>query len=449
MENHLITTEIFIIPYGDAYLVYAPLRKVAFIANDTTVNTISMLKKGILESLNSEQLELVRFLDAVGIMGNHSDHQIRGLYQDNYEPNEVTLFLTSECNLRCKYCYAMAGNVPVTRMSLETAQRGINHVFQNALRLNTGWFGVYYHGGGEPTINKEVLIKSWEYANNLAKDNQFQLYSSITTNGVMPPLIRSWIIDNLQTANISLDGPPQVNDINRPNRAGSGSGKHVLETLKEFDAAKFNYGIRVTISALTASEIPNIIQFIVDNTNPRAIKVEPVYDIGRGKDLSLHVDVASFIDGFMKGKEIAANKGIQLLYSAARLDTISSRFCRAYGEGFTLTPTGEVTGCFEVTDNSAMFSDKMIFGKFDEHKNEYVFNNDLLIPLRTHNVAKQSYCNGCFAKWHCSGDCPNKVEHSLIDGQFQGIPSCDITRSLLLNEIVESIEKSGGLVWKG
>ena len=449
MNSYKLLTEVFTVPFGEAHLVYAPLRRTAFVANGETVATIKLLAKGALESPNNHQLELIRFLDAIGLMGDGGDQQVFGLGQDIFAPIEVTLLLTSECNLRCKYCYASAGDVPIVRMTLESAKRGIDYVLANALRIGSNWIGVHYHGGGEPTLNHEVLIASREYAAILAQEHQLQVYSTVTTNGVIPPGIRHWIISNLHAASVSLDGPPSINDLNRPNRSGAGSGNKVLETLKEFDEARFKYGIRVTVTAFTVAEIPNIIQFIVQHAQPHAIRIEPVYNIGRGSEISLQVDVASFVEGYIRGKEIAQKAGIPLLYSAARLNTLSSRFCRAYGEGFTLTSEGKVTGCFEVTDAGATFSEKMIFGRFDEPESRFIFDDTLLTTMRMHNVSRQPYCDDCFAKWHCSGDCPNKVNHALIDGQFSGMPSCEITRSILLSELIELIEQSGGVVWRG
>jgi len=50
------------------------------------------------------------------------------------QPVSVTLMLTTACNLRCSYCYASAGDVPVESMRLEVAQRGIDFVAGNASR---------------------------------------------------------------------------------------------------------------------------------------------------------------------------------------------------------------------------------------------------------------------------------------------------------------------------
>ena len=443
----IISTDVFVIPYEEAYIIYAPLRRLAFVANATAVHTIALLKEGAIENPTEEQSTFIRFLDAIRLTGTEGDRPRAGLNQPNYKPIEVTLFLTSLCNLRCVYCYARAGDLPAQRMSLETAKRGIDYVVANALELKTGWFGVNYHGGGEPTVNHAVLTASHAYAKDLAKHHGLALYSGIATNGVVSPRIRQWMIENLQGANVSLDGSPKVNDLNRPTVSGAGSGAKVLETLRVFDEAGFRYGVRITVSSKTVNEMANTVRFILEQVRPYRLQIEPVYNIGRGEQTDLHVDTGAFIRGYRESWEIAHEKGIELNFSSARIDAITTRFCRAYGEGFSLTPKGNVSGCFEVYDESADFAEDVIFGSYDEKHSTYIFDEAKLQKLREHNVEKQPWCNGCFARWHCSGDCPNKTRHASIDGEFRGMPSCDITRSIVLHQIVRKISDAGGTIW--
>ena len=447
INKPLISTDVFVVPYENAYIIYAPLRRLAFVANAAAVNMIALLKEGAIENPTEEQSTFIRFLDAIHLTGADGNRPIGGLVQPTYKPTEVTLFLTSLCNLRCVYCYAQAGELPAVRMPLEIAKRGIDYVVANALELKMGRFGVNYHGGGEPTINHTVLIDSHAYAKDLAKLQGLRLSSGIATNGVISPRIRQWIIENLQGASVSLDGPPEVHDRNRPMVSGAGSGVRVLETLQAFDEAGFRYGIRMTVSSKTVNEMANSVRFILDHFKPSRLQIEPVYALGRGMQTDLHVDVDAFIRGYRESWEIAHEQGIELIFSSARIDAITSRFCRAYGEGFSLTPKGNVSGCFEVYDESADFAEDVIFGTYDEKQSSYIFDEAKLEKLREHNVGKQTWCNGCFAKWHCSGDCANKARHASIDGEFQGMPSCDITRSIILHQIVRKISDSGGTIW--
>ena len=442
-----IATEVFAIPYEDAYIVYAPLRRLAFVASAGAVDTMARLKQGALSDPTEEEATFIRFLDALGLTRAEGDRPIYGLHQARYKPNEVTLFLTTACNLRCVYCYARAGEAVGERMTMETAKRGIDYVVGNALDLGLGWFGLNYHGGGEPTINHAVLLESHAYASSLAAQHALKLQSSIATNGVLSPRIRDWMIAHLDGASVSLDGPPALNDLNRPTVNGLGSGARVMETLRAFDEVDFKYGVRITITARTVREMPEIVRTILERSHPVKLQIEPVYDIGRGQRADLHVESEAFLQGYLESWEIARAHRVPLDYSSARIDTLTSRFCRAYGEGFSVTPKGNVSGCFEVYDETADFAEDVIFGSFDEVAGSYSFDDAKLAKLRAHDVMSQSWCDGCFARWHCSGDCPNKTRHASGGGEFAGMPSCEITRGIVLHQLVRKIANAGGTVW--
>jgi len=49
-------------------------------------------------------------------------------------------------------------------MSIETARRGIDFAAGNAAKRTLPYFEVGYHGGGEPTMNWNVLTSSFDYA---------------------------------------------------------------------------------------------------------------------------------------------------------------------------------------------------------------------------------------------------------------------------------------------
>lgn len=442
-----IATEVFAIPYEDAFIVYAPLRRLAFVASAGAVNAMARLKQGALTNPTEEEATFIRFLDALGLTTSEGDRPIQGLQQARYKPNEVTLFLTTACNLRCVYCYARAGDAVAERMTMETAKRGIDYVVGNAVEQKVRWFGVNYHGGGEPTVNYTVLKDSHGYASELAARHALKLQSSIATNGVLSPRVRDWMITHLDGASVSLDGSPQVNDRNRPTVNGAGSGAKVMETLALFDEAGFKYGVRITVTPCTVGDMPETVRYILERCHPVKMQIEPVYDIGRGQRADLHVESAAFLQGYLESWEIAHTHGVPLAYSSARIDMLTARFCRAYGEGFSLTPKGNVSGCFEVYDETADFAEDVIFGSFDEAAGSYSFDDAKLARLRRHDVMSQSWCDGCFARWHCSGDCPIKTRHASGGGEFAGMPSCEITRGIVLHQLVHKISDAGGTLW--
>jgi uncharacterized protein len=130
-----VSSEVFVVPLQeDRYLVYAPLRQAAFVANASMVNFIADVRDGRAETAASgSNGELASLLERLEIIHAGPEQPPATSFQGTPKPVSITLFLTTGCNLRCSYCYASAGDAPARVMSLETAQRGIRHVAENAI----------------------------------------------------------------------------------------------------------------------------------------------------------------------------------------------------------------------------------------------------------------------------------------------------------------------------
>jgi uncharacterized protein len=193
--------------------------------------------------------------------------------------------------------------------------------------------------------------------------------------------------------------------------------------------------------------LPQSIAYLLDKAHPKHIQVEPMYILGRGRETGLEVEPLAFVQAFQQAKQIAGQAGVDFFYSAARVDVLTNRFCQSCGEGFSLTPQGLVSACYEVPDAGFEFGEQFIFGRYDEWQGRYVFDEEKLTRLCNHTVEQIPWCQGCFCKWHCAGDCTYKARHAMVDRQFAGDPRCEITRALTLDQILDKIKQNGGQVW--
>ncbi len=145
----------------------------------------------------------------------------------------LTLILTEECNLGCVYCYGQENNTG--RMSQATALRAIDwFVGQagNVQDLNVTFFG------GEPLLMFPLMKKVADYALAKAKAASKEIAFQITTNGT---LLDEEIIDFLKEYQVrvlvSLDGPKEIHDAQRPFPDGRGSYDLLLPKIQKLLAA--------------------------------------------------------------------------------------------------------------------------------------------------------------------------------------------------------------------
>jgi uncharacterized protein len=250
------------------------------------------------------------------------EYQHKGIQYDS-----IILFLTNQCNLKCTYCYASAGEDPVKKMSWEIAKSGIDLVANQVVNKGANFMYLGFHGGGEPSLNLEILMKATEYTRSITEKNNLNLNIAGAFNGYWTNKTRDFIIKKFTDISLSYDGMPLIQNSQRPTINSMESYSKVKETLIALDEARFSYGIRMTCTNEFVHRLEENIAFICENFKPRKIQVEPAFNVGRARKNKLIIaDDNAFISQFIKGYKIAREHNIYLSYSGTRVDALIKRF---------------------------------------------------------------------------------------------------------------------------
>ena len=129
------------------------------------------------------------------------------------EEGNLILILTSECNLRCTYCYE--DHKKRKSMSLETAKQVISEVLNREDKYRFVRILLF---GGEPLLEFELIREmcEWTWKNNWPVKYIF----SFSTNGtLLNKEMKAWIQHNRDKIELvlSADGNKYSQDINRSN----------------------------------------------------------------------------------------------------------------------------------------------------------------------------------------------------------------------------------------
>lgn len=443
----VLSAEVFTIPLEDSKsIVYAPLRRAAFVGNERVVQFIEELKKGAFDAAADPDGSLSGLLRALEIVDAGPENQPLMASEGQPQPVAITLFLTTACNLRCTYCYASAGNYTPKFMTMETARRGIDYIVANAVRLHATAIQLGYHGGGEPAMNWPVLTGAYDYAREKADALKLEVHSSLATNGVLSNNRIDWIIKHMRSVTLSCDGLPAVHDLTRPTASGKGSSGPVAHTLRRLDEAKLSYGIRLTVTAEQIASLPDSVEYLCSEFHPSSVQVEPVYQLGRGA-AAASAESDEFIEGYRVAAVRAQAHGRQLSFSGSRVGSLTNHFCSATLGNFCLSADGNVTSCFEAFGEDSPVAGVFFYGRPAEDGAGYVFDQAVLEHLQHQGVERRAYCRGCFAKWSCGGDCYHKWVVANPTGEFNGSPRCHVIRELSKDQILEKIAGAGGEFW--
>lgn len=446
-KEPVLSAEIFVIPLENyRYLIYAPLRKAAFIGNSQIVNFLADLKENIYNTKIDTDGTIIEFLRRLEIVDAGEEVRPIDTYKGRPKPTSVALFPTTACNLRCTYCYASAGDTLRENMPLSVAKRGIDFVIKNAVEQKADYIEINYHGGGEPTVNWNTLTSSLEYAQKKAESFGLKVNASCATNGILNDKQINWFVTNMQGATISLDGLPEAQDRHRIKPDGKGSSANVIHTLKRFDESDFNYGIRMTATKELIPYMADSVDYIFSNFRTDAIQIEPAFQIGRYAG-QMSAETEEFVTAFREAQCRAKKYNKEIVYSGARLGILTNHFCALSQDMFAILSDGTVSSCFEACTINSPYKELFFYGKEDKQSNGYRFDMRRLNFLRKQSVQNRKYCSGCFAKWHCAGDCYHKAVVESNKKEFRGTNRCYINQELTKDLILSRIEEAGGLCW--
>lgn len=150
--------------------------------------------------------------------------------------NSITLQVTQQCNLRCKYCtYSGSYHNRIhadKNMSKELAFKGVDYIVEQAAMSPSIFIGFY---GGEPLLRFDLIRDVVEYTKQKIGGKVLKFH--MTTNGTLltEDIIR-FLVDNDFKLMISLDGPEQVHDANRVFASSeNGSFKTIVKHLKKVE----------------------------------------------------------------------------------------------------------------------------------------------------------------------------------------------------------------------
>lgn len=332
----------------------------------------------------------------------------------------ISFFLTTKCNLCCVYCYNIKERAiqQEKTLPLSIAKAGIDYFFNNYSSRH-----IRFYGPGEPTQEFQLMCQITDYAR--AQSTDFTVKVEIQTNGVFSKEVRSWMLENINIMWMSFDGPPDIQNDNRPiNKAyvvkSEKSADIIEDNIKWLMANRGNrdlmVGARVTVSDKNNNRHIEMIDYFYD-LGIRYVWTDPLFPsvgrkavcVDRKKDYNFDMD--AYARNYIEAYKYATKKG--LFYGSiltCNFDGETKTHCRTCTPVPHLTPDGYVSACdMVVFGEEAHHMDCFIYGKWNIEKKVFEFDGGKIKALRDRNIDNMPHCKNCEVKQHCGGYCLGEV----------------------------------------
>ncbi|MBU0507807.1 4Fe-4S cluster-binding domain-containing protein [bacterium] len=427
----LLERDLFLVPHEGLFVLYRPISRLCALVDSNVVTDIRDLLAG--EKAKDSSPALKR-LDREGFFHLPVEAEFTATEEAAvdpeapFRPHEVTLDITGECNLRCLYCYGYGGEKP-QQMSDLCARAAVDLCIGNCEEDRRG-FELNFHGSGEPTQHFQLMTELVGYARQKTSEKNLRLVTSVATNGVMSEDKARWIASYIDAISLSMDGDAEAQNRQRPTVRGGDSFAAVRRTADFWNRQGKRFNLRLTITRLNVERLQDICVNLAREFPQASINVEPMTICGRAHqspELAPPPDI--FAERLVETYRALSGSGSRVYYSGMRGFSRSHRFCSASTPAFSVMSDGSVTACFSYSSHEPI-RNLFVYGSWNACDGCFVFDRERIAALRGLTMSNDPYCQTCFAKYHCIGDCPSIREYRLLDDKrFEEVFDVDFLKN--------------------
>ena len=405
------------------FLLYSPLSTIATIATKKDIEKINSIIEG---ETTDEQLEdVVSALLDISPAENAFTKRIKS----TSDFVNISLLLNNICNFNCYYCYSASGrsSSEIEEMKLIAAL----DYFIDRKRTSAPRLTISFLGGGEPMMSKHLIRMAVLHANQRAKENDFELWFKLITNGsIIPKEDINFLKENNIEVTVSYDILEEIQNLQRKNH------EKVTQNIKVLAEEDVILSIN---SVITPNNIHRQVEMVNEAKRnfPQIdyLSFEPMMELNEWATGTIGSSFYSdFIDHFLEARKIADINGIELTCSLLRnVDCTVERYCA--GE-FAICPDGSITICPCVSSPDMPLYKDYVYGKIDE-AGKITIDEYKLSKLLADDVYIYPECEACFAKWNCGGGCINTNRQ---DNKQQKQERCDFVRNFTKRILWERVK---------
>lgn len=307
----------------------------------------------------------------------------------------LVLWLTTDCNLSCVYCYRGHPKDQIA-MSRKTALAAL------ALAAESGQPFHVQLAGGEPTLEPGLI----EYLAHAIRFKSWPATLAIQTNAValtsdLADMFRCWEIG----VGISLDGPPQVHGRLR------GKSAHTLRGMESLERAGVEFNVTAVVSAANVMHLPQLALLLGRYEHARGLGLDLLINRGEAAKGSIAMADAQGLHRTMQELVLAVSwvnrirRTPLVLREVERMKQVADAFCHAAaGASLAVHPDGRLYPC-----GQTMGDDDVALGTID--------NPDFskLNTLSGYELGS-AQCGGCPLEGRCPGECPSRLKYNGRQG---------------------------------
>ncbi len=256
----------------------------------------------------------------------------------------LTIAPTLACNLACRYCFESSFTGFMSDETKNAVVRFAGELMQGGAKLlSVTWYG------GEPLLALDTIEALSQGFLRVTEEKHVSYEASIITNGTLltEEVAQRLLAAKVSSAQVTLDGPPDVHDQRRPLRSGKGSYARIVANLERV-AKILPISLRVNVDQHNAEHALDFVETLMAEPwfDPQCVGVHFGYVRKYTPSCGCGLDEMLKPSAFWQMQEALGQKLVARGLSQPLYPELASGCTATAACSFVVGPQGELYRCW-------------------------------------------------------------------------------------------------------
>jgi len=319
----------------------------------------------------------------------------------DFIPSCVTVSCTNQCGQRCVYCYGTPAHTNRAVLDIGFCEAALELVASRTAQRGDS-VRIVFHGVGEPTFAWRTFTKCVDLARHATRRHGVTAHLDLCTGGQVAARRAEWIADHFDSVQVSIDGPAEVQNRQRPRADGRDSLAGPLQLAKAVKAAGKRLCIKATVTAATVGRMAEIVGFVADEIGRTRLDLGMMFAPPWVRpDAAAPPEWTEFVTGFGEALDRGAELGVRVQHPSISWETLAAVQGPRAARHFCLAPPNVVTSFFDVPKEGSATPQLGAYGWYDSSRNTIDFDHPK--RLRLEEEQSSPACQRCPCRAACLG----------------------------------------------
>lgn len=332
---------------------------------------------------------------------------------DDFVPSCVTIACTNRCEQRCVYCYGTPAHRNPAVIDLEFCAAGLDLAAQRAVARGER-LRIIFHGVGEPTFAWRRFTECVDAARDAAQRHGVTAHLDLCTGGQVSAGRAGWIASRFDSVQVSIDGPADIQNRQRPRADGRDSLAGPLRLARTAAAVGRRVCVKATVTAATVGRMVELVEFVAREIGQVRLDLGMMFDPPWvSPERATTPPWRAFVAGFSAALDRGTELGVAVRHPSINWDTLGGERGARLAPHFCLAPPNVVTSFFDVPREGDATPEFGAYGRYDRAAGAIVFDHAKRRRLEeeeSHEVCRKCACGAaCLGAGGVKGRMPRET----------------------------------------